>query len=126
MHLTQDDVTTEISGLEAIPGNLTVIGSDAAGQILESGFMEARTAFYLTVRMRRMGWHPQGVESDGCRFAIVFAKRCIGRTCQRCAGTGFIPYYGHIDKGRCFSCQGTGRPQETLRAPWLPARKGQR
>lgn len=28
--------------------------------------------------------------------------------CPRCGGTGFIQYYGHVEGGVCFKCQGSG------------------
>lgn len=29
-------------------------------------------------------------------------------TCGNCNGTGVLPYYSHVENGRCFACQGTG------------------
>ena len=29
-------------------------------------------------------------------------------TCDRCGGSGIIPYYGHVDNGVCFKCGGSG------------------
>lgn len=33
--------------------------------------------------------------------------------CLYCNGKGFIPEYSHIEGGRCFGCQGTGRLDES-------------
>lgn len=28
--------------------------------------------------------------------------------CPKCGGTGYLPFYHHVDCGRCFKCDGTG------------------
>lgn len=33
----------------------------------------------------------------------------IWSKCPRCSGRGFIPRFGHIFKGMCFQCKGTGK-----------------
>ena len=38
------------------------------------------------------------------------------RPCERCGGTGQLPYYGHIDRGRCFKCGGAKYFYKTFRA----------
>ena len=35
-------------------------------------------------------------------------KYMVSTICPKCSGTGFIRYYGHIDGGRCFKCNGSG------------------
>ncbi len=30
-------------------------------------------------------------------------------TCDRCCGTGNLPHYRHVEAGRCFACQGSGK-----------------
>ena len=38
------------------------------------------------------------------------------RPCERCGGTGQLPYYGHIDQGVCFKCGGAKYFYKTFRA----------
>jgi hypothetical protein len=110
MKLHRNDEVIVITTLEDIPGTLTVIGCDDAGEILASSELTSRNAFLLTARLRRVGWFPQGTERLAHGVTIIYAKTCIGLVCQRCEGTGLIPHYGHIDRGRCFACNGTGKP----------------
>ncbi|WP_460585959.1 hypothetical protein [Hymenobacter arcticus] len=28
--------------------------------------------------------------------------------CSRCNGSGYLPQYGHVERGRCFRCGGAG------------------
>lgn len=35
--------------------------------------------------------------------------------CRRCAGTGKLPHMSHVQEGRCFACDGTGKA--TPRSP---------
>lgn len=40
------------------------------------------------------------------------AKRratCVETTCPRCDGHGWFRQFKHVDGGRCFRCNGTGR-----------------
>ena len=38
------------------------------------------------------------------------------RACDRCGGAGEIPYFGHVDQGRCFACGGAKYFYKTFRA----------
>ena len=35
--------------------------------------------------------------------------------CPRCDGTGIVPIYLHIQRGKCFLCGGEGRLEATIR-----------
>jgi hypothetical protein len=111
MRLTLTGFTVAIDGLDDIPGELAVIGNDPDGAILASSALSVRAAFFLVARLRRQGWHPQGLERQHRLVVVVLAKRCVGRSCRRCEGLGLVPYYEHVDEGRCFACGGTGQPQ---------------
>jgi uncharacterized phage protein len=37
------------------------------------------------------------------------AEALASGACPRCAGTGYVPQYAHIDGGRCYECGGTGK-----------------
>lgn len=37
-------------------------------------------------------------------YVLVFE----GRTCGKCGGSGRLPHFGHVSRGRCFGCEGAG------------------
>lgn len=126
MKLHRNDSVVVLNSLEDIPGTLTVVGWDEAGEILASSELTSRNAFLLTARLRRVGFHPQGTERlvNG-RISVIYAKTCVGLLCKRCEGTGLIPHYGHIANGVCFACKGTGKPVQEDR-PRPPPRAAYR
>ena len=46
-------------------------------------------------------WETHGTRK---RDGRIFRKK----HCTRCGGSGILPCYDHIDRGRCWNCGGTG------------------
>ncbi len=45
---------------------------------------------------------------DGKKHEVLKRNKFERKTCERCNGRGYIPYYSHVQNGVCFKCGGDG------------------
>ncbi len=66
---------------------------------------------YLTAKSyRNMQWDSDPFEKDGKMYVQV------SEPCSRCGGQGKVSYWGHINGGICYNCNGSGVNRQVVRA----------
>lgn len=67
--------------------------------------------WYLAPSNKANGWKIKNTyEENGKMYA-----HCV-KECSRCGGKGKIPYYGHVEEGICFRCEGFPYEYKDFRA----------
>ena len=49
------------------------------------------------------------ISGEGVDWVEGKLRKRRNPACSRCEGTGHLPEFSHVEGGRCFACQGSGR-----------------